>query len=307
MRKYRSDQEYTQESLQQERKYGLFWYSWLWTALRPALLALCVLLVVTGVVMGVWNWVNRHYFAPVNVQDDREVVFIVSSGNSLTRVANNLEDAGLIHNRTVFKYYADFLGYGQKIQSGEYKVKRSMSMREIMELLTTGDGNPITRNITIIPGWTIPDIAKYLKDQGVIEDESAFLSLCQSGRNYAAFYYISDLLATPNAGYRFVKWSDENIDASRTVTVTGDMAFTATFVSTEGIDDVASANLNIFATNGRICVTLDGQTTDEFSVYDVMGRRAAHVIASDKSPVLPAGVYMVKVGTLPARKVVVIR
>lgn len=202
MRKYRSDQEYTQESLQQERKYGLFWYSWLWTALRPVLLALCVALVVTGVVMGVWNWVNRHYFAPVNVQDDREVVFIVSSGNSLTRVANNLEDAGLIHNRTVFKYYADFLGYGQKIQSGEYKVKRSMSMREIMELLTTGDGNPITRNITIIPGWTIRDIAKYLKDQGVIQDESAFLSLCQSGRSYAAFYYISDLLATPNASAR---------------------------------------------------------------------------------------------------------
>ena len=115
------------------------------------------------------------------------------------------------------------------------------------------------------------------------------------------------LLATPNVGYRFVKWSDENTEASRTVTVTRDMSFTATFVSTQGIEDAASANLNIYAKSGRICVSLDGQTTDEFSVYDVMGRRAAHVIASDKSPVLPAGVYIVKVGTLPARKVVVIR
>ena len=204
MRKYRSDQEYTQESLQQERKYGLFWYSWLWTALRPALLALCVLLVVTGVVMGVWNWVNRHYFAPVNAQDDREVVFIVSSGNSLTRVANNLEDAGLIHNRTVFKYYADFLGYGQKIQSGEYKVKRSMSMREIMELLTTGDGNPITRNITIIPGWTVRDIAAYLT--ALMDGESPAvctkLATAEGAVSVSAYDPLSALLPLPELNQR---------------------------------------------------------------------------------------------------------
>ena len=202
MKKYRDDQDYTQESLHKEREYGLFWYSWLWTLLRPVLLWLCVLLVVAGAVMGAWNWVNRHYFAPVDAKDDQEIDFIVASGSSLTRVANNLESAGLISSRTVFKYYADFLGYGQKIQSGEYKVKRSMSMTEIMELLTTGDGNPITRNITIIPGWTVRDIAKYLKEQGAIEDEAAFLSLCQSGRDYSAYYYIADALSTPNSASR---------------------------------------------------------------------------------------------------------
>ena len=202
MKKLRDDREYTPESLRKEREYGLFWYSWLWTALRPLLLALCVFLVVAGVVMGAWNWVDRHYFAPVDAKDDTEIDFVVASGSSLTRVANNLESAGLIQNRTVFKYYADFLGYGQKIQSGEYKVRRSMGMREIMDLLTTGDGNPITRNITIIPGWTVTDIAKYLKDQGVIADEASFLSLCRTGRDYAAYYYISDVLATSGASSR---------------------------------------------------------------------------------------------------------
>ena len=202
MKKYEDEQEYTPESLRKEREYGLFWYSWLWTALRPVLISLCVFLVVAGVVMSAWNWVNRHYFSPMDAQDDQEVTFVVSSGSSLTRVANNLEDAGLIHNRTVFKYFADFLGYGQKIQSGEYKVKRSMTMRDIMELLTTGDGNPITRNITIIPGWTIADIAHYLKEQNAIEDESQFLSLCRSGRDYSAFYYIADVLSSANSSQR---------------------------------------------------------------------------------------------------------
>ena len=196
------NKEYTGESLRKEREFGLFWYSWLWHLLRPFAIALCVLVVVAGVVMAGWNWVNRHFFAPVDARDQQEVTFTVASGSSLTRVANNLEAENLIRNRTVFKYYADFLGYGQKIQAGEYRVSRSMSMQQIMELLTTGDGNPITRNITVIPGWTIRDIAAYLKEQGAIADEEAFLALCRSGRDFSGYYYVADVLATANVSAR---------------------------------------------------------------------------------------------------------
>ena len=202
MKKDRKQRDYTPETLREEREYGMFWYSWLWTALRPLGIALCIFLVVAGVVMAVWNKVDRSFFAPMDANDSTPYAFTVESGSSLTRVANNLEAAGLIHNRTVFKYYADFLGYGQKIQAGEYTVQRSMRMQEIMELLTTGDGNPITRNITIIPGWTVTDIASYLKEQGVIQDEQAFLALCRSGRDFSAYYYIADVLASANVSSR---------------------------------------------------------------------------------------------------------
>ena len=202
MKKERKQRDYTPEALREEREYGMFWYSWLWTVLRPLGIALCIFLVVAGVVMAVWNRAERSFFAPMDANDPTPYAFTVESGNSLTRVANNLEAAGLIHNRTVFKYYADFLGYGQKIQAGEYAVKRSMSMQEIMELLTTGDGNPITRNITIIPGWTVADIAHYLKEQGAIDDEQAFLALCRTGRDFSAYYYVADVLATANVGSR---------------------------------------------------------------------------------------------------------
>lgn len=198
----KNQQDYTPEELHKEREYGLFWYSWLWTALRPILLALCVCLVVAGVVMSGWNWIDRHFLAPVDEQDQTPYTFVVASGSSLTRVANQLEEAGLIHNRTVFKYAADFLGYGQKIQAGEYTVRRSMNMQQIMELLTTGDGNPITRNITIIPGWTVEDMAAYLKEAGILSDTAEFLSLCKSGQQFAAYYYVADVLSSANASQR---------------------------------------------------------------------------------------------------------
>ena len=204
MQDYREPQEkeYTAEELHQERKYGLFWYSWLWHILRPVALFLCAAVVVAGVVMAGWNWVNRSFFAPVDAEDATLVEFSIASGSSLTKVANALEEKGLIHNRTVFKYYADFLGYGQKIQAGDYKVSKAMSMHEIMDLLTTGDGNPLTRNITIIPGWTVVDIAAYLKSEGIIKDEEEFLSLCRSGENYSVYYYVQDVLQGGNANQR---------------------------------------------------------------------------------------------------------
>ena len=90
------------------------------------------------------------------------------------RVANRLEEAGLIRNRTVFKYYCDFAGWGQKIQSGSYTLSPSMTMRQIADQLTRGDGNPIVRNITLIPGWTIEQFAEQLVKDGVLTDSAEF-------------------------------------------------------------------------------------------------------------------------------------
>ena len=35
--------------------------------------------------------------------------------------------------------------------------------------------------------------------------------------------------AVPNAGYKFLKWDDENTNASREITMTGDMSYVAIF------------------------------------------------------------------------------
>lgn len=203
MKKHREPQEqFSAEELHQDRKYGLFWYSWLWHILRPIALFLCVIIVVAGVAMAGWNWIDRSFFAPMEPENYEPVPFTVASGSSLTKVANQLEAAGLIHNRTFFKYYADFMGYGQKIQAGDYQVSKSMNMHQIMDLLTTGDGTPLTQNITIIPGWTIGDIADYLVKKGIFTSGDEFLSLCKTGSEFSAYYYVNDVLQSNNAAAR---------------------------------------------------------------------------------------------------------
>lgn len=195
-------QDYDYQSIHEEREYGFFWYDWLWQIIRPLLVFAASLTIVCGLLFTVWQQIDAHFFAPVDAEDSTPVAFTVSSGSSLTTVSNNLAKAGLINSKTVFKYLTDFMGMGQKIQSGEYELSKSMTMMEIMDQLTTGDGKPITRTITVIPGWTIEDIAERFYADGVISSKEEFLSLCKTGENYKDYYYIADVLASPNASQR---------------------------------------------------------------------------------------------------------
>lgn len=188
--------------MRDEREYGLYWYSGLWNILRPILIACATLVVVIGLIYTGWTKIYDGFLSPMEPGSTEEVGFTVENGQSLTKVSNNLEAAGLIHNRSVFKYYCDFAGMGQKIQAGSYKLTRSMTMSEIADQLTTGDGNPIVRNITLIPGWTVEDFAEKLASDGVIADKDAFLELCKTGDAFTDYYYIADVKATANASKR---------------------------------------------------------------------------------------------------------
>ncbi len=198
----KEEKDYTYRSIRDEREYGPYWYSGLWRVLRPLMVALAVALAVGGICLTAWNWVYRDFLGPVKAGDTEEIPFEISSGQSLTRVANNLESAGLIHSKSVFKYYCDFAGMGQKIQKGTYTLNRGMTMTEIAEQLTSGDGNPIVRNITLIPGQTVEDFAASMKEKGVLEDTAVFLEKCRTGKDFQDYYYVADVLGGGTAAKR---------------------------------------------------------------------------------------------------------
>ena len=202
MRQEKPSHRYTYRSMHREREYGLYWYSGLWHVLRPVLVALTTLVVVVGILSAVWSKVYDEYLAPTEPGSEEVVDFEVSSGQSLTRIASNLEQAGLIRSKTVFKYYCDFAGFGQKLQVGSYQLNRSMTIQEIADQLTKGDGVSLVRNITFIPGWTLEDFAEKLVSDGVLESSDEFLSLCKSGTEFSNYYYISDVLAQKNVSKR---------------------------------------------------------------------------------------------------------
>ena len=196
------DQPYDHESLRDERRYGFFWYSGLWHLLRPILVVLTAMVLVFGLGSTAYNYLDDKYISPVDPADQTEVPFTVESGQSLAKVSANLKTQGIIKNSSVFKYYCDFAGMGQKIQAGDYQLTKSMNIFQIADKLTTGDGKPITLDITIIPGWTVEDVARYLVAQGVWKDSTDFLSLCKSGNGLSDYYFIQDEMKTARVNER---------------------------------------------------------------------------------------------------------
>ncbi len=191
---------YTYRSIRDERRYGLYWYSGVWRVLRPVLVGITALIIVGGLLSSAWRKVSETFIDPPG--DTQVVDFSVVSGQSLNRVAHNLENQGLVRSATVFKYYCDFAGLGQKLQPGDYRLSGDMTMAQIADRLTTGDGNPLVRNITLIPGWTVEDFAARLSDDGVIADRNAFLDKCRTGGAFSDYYYIADILAQKNRSQR---------------------------------------------------------------------------------------------------------
>ena len=109
------------------------------------------------------------------------------------------------------------------------------------------------------------------------------------------------LYATANSGYRFDHWSTGSTSNPYTLTVTSDTVIIAYFVTewgSEGIGDVDERSINIYTEGGNI--VLNGIENEKVHVFDMVGRPV-------NTRSLPSGVYLVKIGNHPTRKVVVIR
>lgn len=119
--------------------------------------------------------------------------------------------------------------------------------------------------------------------------------------------------ANPYHGYHFDCWSDGNHDNPRYLIVTQDTIITAIFKSdndTTGISEVAgeAQGPKVYADDGKIVVT--GAEGEDVSMYDMMGRRIA-TRQEYNGPVVievpAAGTYLIRIGTHPARRVVIVR
>ena len=112
-------------------------------------------------------------------------------------------------------------------------------------------------------------------------------------------YMITDI-ATQGGHWQFLCWRYGGTDIPRDVVVTSDTAIVALFEwvadSTEGISGVDMLNAKVYSSQGQIVV--DGAEGETVRIFDITGR-------SVRNEALPTGVYIVKVGGRPARKVVV--
>ena len=111
--------------------------------------------------------------------------------------------------------------------------------------------------------------------------------------------------ATAYSGYQFMHWSNGDTHNPYTFAVLQDTTLVAIFeAETQGIDDVIADAVNIYTHGGQIVV--ETELKEEIVIYDIVGRKVDGG-RNTRFDVPASGVYLVKIGTMPTQKVVVVK
>ncbi len=96
-----------------------------------------------------------------------EKEFRITKGESFKDIGAKLSRESLIRSIVVFKAYSLFAGRAQKFQPGTYTLSDTMSIPQIVDVLTARGRNDIF--VTIPEGSTLADTDAILSDAGIIE------------------------------------------------------------------------------------------------------------------------------------------
>lgn len=124
-----------------------------WSALGGILFVLILLM--AGVYFYDFDRVGLHGTAMVDVPRN-------STGRD---IADTLEKKGVIRSSTLFRLYSRILGSGKSLQSGTYKMKQGMTVKEAMTKLRSGMTESVF--VTVPEGYTVHQIAALLDEAGV--------------------------------------------------------------------------------------------------------------------------------------------
>lgn len=128
------------------------------------------------------SWWNIQ-LSPVSEEKQGKSV-IIAKGKSVTQIAKQLKDKGLIRSEQVFKLYIRQQGLNSKLSAGTFKLSPSMSIPQIVESLM---GKPTEQWVTLIEGLRIEEMAEELSEKLKIQS-SKFVELAQEGYMFPDTY-----------------------------------------------------------------------------------------------------------------------
>ncbi len=96
-----------------------------------------------------------------------EKEFRIAKGEGFREIGKHLSEESVISSITVFKAYALFTGKAQRFQPGTYTLSDTMSIPQIVDVLTAKGRSDIF--VTIPEGSTLADADSILSDAGIVE------------------------------------------------------------------------------------------------------------------------------------------
>ncbi len=103
---------------------------------------------------------NRFIYSPLNI--DNTIQLNVTSGRSITSIANELTDKNIISHPYYLTWFARYNRLAKRVQAGEYIVKAGVTPAELLNLLVTGKVRQY--GFTIIEGWNVVQVLQAINE-----------------------------------------------------------------------------------------------------------------------------------------------
>lgn len=199
-----------QQKNAQERNYGVNDRPWLttqriWYVLRGVIMFVSAAMIIVSGILFAWQYVDDHYLLPADSSDNTPIKVTIVRGTSISGIAEQLEEAGIIRSATALKMYLDLGGHASSMKAGSYYLNKAMTLQQITEKLAKGDGGNAVTTFLIPEGTNIEQMAASLVEQGVLDSPDRFLELCRTGEAFKDDYpFIQDVIDNPGQGRKYV-------------------------------------------------------------------------------------------------------
>jgi UPF0755 protein len=112
-----------------------------------------------------WFYFTFNFLART---DNQEFRFTISVGESAVDLVKKLHGEKVVGSQKIFLWHLRLADKDRSLQAGDYVVTAPVTQKKIIQALSSpGVGE---RTITIIPGWTLRDIAGYFVKQGLADN-----------------------------------------------------------------------------------------------------------------------------------------
>lgn len=141
------------------------------------------LFIVGAIIAGVMLvWLLR----PVDAMSSVQQTIHFQKGMSLSEIAQQLEEKGMIRSNVAFMFFTRFSGTASKLQAGTFVLSPSMEVGDILRVLTSGKSSSM---MVLIPeGSTIEDIDEILASKGL--GNSGDILRCSEHCDFASFTFL---------------------------------------------------------------------------------------------------------------------
>ncbi len=94
--------------------------------------------IITFLIIGILYFWWRYSTSPVNSKDTQAHTFLITKGQNVAKIGNNLKKEGLVRSDLVFRIYVKLTGRDKVIQAGQYKFAPNLTLEQVILTLVRG-------------------------------------------------------------------------------------------------------------------------------------------------------------------------